>query len=39
MACWLAAGADLGVVFLRAGLSAEEIEFTLEAFRPMMSGG
>jgi alkanesulfonate monooxygenase SsuD/methylene tetrahydromethanopterin reductase-like flavin-dependent oxidoreductase (luciferase family) len=39
MARWLAAGADLGVVFLRPSLSAEEIEFTLEAFRPMMSGG
>ncbi len=37
MARWLAAGADLGVVFLRAGLSPEEIELTLSAFQPMLS--
>jgi len=37
MARWLAAGADLGVVFLRANLSPEEIDYTLNAFRPMLS--
>jgi alkanesulfonate monooxygenase SsuD/methylene tetrahydromethanopterin reductase-like flavin-dependent oxidoreductase (luciferase family) len=37
MARWLAAGADLGVVFLRPNLNPEEIEFTLDAFRPMLS--
>ena len=37
MAGWLAAGADLGVVFLRANLSPVEIDYTLNAFRPMLS--
>lgn len=37
MARWLAAGADLGVVFLRANLSPEEIDFTLNAFSPMLA--
>jgi hypothetical protein len=37
MARWLAAGADLGVVFLRDHLSPDEIDFTLNAFRPMLS--
>ena len=36
MARWFAAGADLGVVFLRPNLSTEEIDFTLAAFRPML---
>jgi len=36
MARWLSAGADLGVVFLRAGLRPEEIEYTLGAFQPML---
>ena len=36
MARWFAAGADLGVVFLRANLTAEEIDFTLDAFQPML---
>ena len=37
MTHWLAAGADLGVVFLRANLSPEEIDYTLNAFCPMLS--
>jgi alkanesulfonate monooxygenase SsuD/methylene tetrahydromethanopterin reductase-like flavin-dependent oxidoreductase (luciferase family) len=37
MGSWLAAGADLGVVFLRANLAPEEIEYTLDAFTPMLS--
>jgi alkanesulfonate monooxygenase SsuD/methylene tetrahydromethanopterin reductase-like flavin-dependent oxidoreductase (luciferase family) len=37
MARWLAAGADLGVVFLRNNLSPDEIDFTLNAFSPMLS--
>jgi alkanesulfonate monooxygenase SsuD/methylene tetrahydromethanopterin reductase-like flavin-dependent oxidoreductase (luciferase family) len=37
MARWFAAGADLGVVFLRAGLSPEDIDYTLNAFAPMIS--
>jgi alkanesulfonate monooxygenase SsuD/methylene tetrahydromethanopterin reductase-like flavin-dependent oxidoreductase (luciferase family) len=37
MGRWLAAGADLGVVFLRANLPAEEIEETLDAFVPMLA--
>lgn len=36
MAAWHQAGADVSVVFLRPGLPAEEIEFTLAAFRPML---
>lgn len=36
MARWFAAGADLGVVFLRANLGPEEIDYTLNAFRPML---
>lgn len=36
MARWFAAGVDLGVVFLRDNLRPEEIDFTLEAFRPML---
>ena len=39
MARWFAAGADLGVVFLRANLSPEEIDFTLNSFRPMLEPG
>jgi alkanesulfonate monooxygenase SsuD/methylene tetrahydromethanopterin reductase-like flavin-dependent oxidoreductase (luciferase family) len=31
---WYAAGADMPVVFLRAGLEPKEIEYALEAFRP-----
>ena len=37
MARWLATGADVGVVFLRANLGPEEIDYTLDAFRPMLS--
>jgi alkanesulfonate monooxygenase SsuD/methylene tetrahydromethanopterin reductase-like flavin-dependent oxidoreductase (luciferase family) len=37
MARWLATGADLGIVFLRAGLGPEEIEYTLNAFGPMLA--
>jgi alkanesulfonate monooxygenase SsuD/methylene tetrahydromethanopterin reductase-like flavin-dependent oxidoreductase (luciferase family) len=37
MARWLATGADLGVVFLRANLEQAEIDFTLNAFGPMLA--
>jgi alkanesulfonate monooxygenase SsuD/methylene tetrahydromethanopterin reductase-like flavin-dependent oxidoreductase (luciferase family) len=37
MARWLAAGADVGGVFLRAGLAPEEIDYTLDAFVPMLA--
>jgi alkanesulfonate monooxygenase SsuD/methylene tetrahydromethanopterin reductase-like flavin-dependent oxidoreductase (luciferase family) len=37
MARWLAAGADVGGVFLRAGLTPEEIDYTLDAFVPMLA--
>lgn len=36
MAGWHAAGADLVKVFLRPNLEPEEIEYTLNAFRPML---
>jgi alkanesulfonate monooxygenase SsuD/methylene tetrahydromethanopterin reductase-like flavin-dependent oxidoreductase (luciferase family) len=31
---WYAAGADMPVIFIRSGLPAEEMEQTLDAFRP-----
>jgi alkanesulfonate monooxygenase SsuD/methylene tetrahydromethanopterin reductase-like flavin-dependent oxidoreductase (luciferase family) len=37
MARWFAAGAELGVVFLRANLAPDEVAFTLEAFGPMLA--
>jgi alkanesulfonate monooxygenase SsuD/methylene tetrahydromethanopterin reductase-like flavin-dependent oxidoreductase (luciferase family) len=36
MALWPAAGADVTCVFLRPNLHAEELAFTLAAFRPML---
>jgi alkanesulfonate monooxygenase SsuD/methylene tetrahydromethanopterin reductase-like flavin-dependent oxidoreductase (luciferase family) len=37
LARWHKAGADLVGVFIRPSLPAEEIEYTLNAFRPMLA--
>jgi alkanesulfonate monooxygenase SsuD/methylene tetrahydromethanopterin reductase-like flavin-dependent oxidoreductase (luciferase family) len=38
LARWYAAGASLPVLLFRPNLTADEIDFTLEAFRPMLGG-